>query len=788
MNSKLIGLCLFIFISFSGRTQSVVELKVNPDKVIGRVDEKIYGQFLEHLYHSVSNGVWGEMVWNRSFEERLLQGDWAVDNNTIAANAMQNKSAWWIFGADNWKNYILEVDARLEAGDGAMTLFAAGGDILKRNKFKIILGQKEQTLEMTSKYRWQDGSRQIEDVAQTARNIEVGKWIQVKVLCQENNLKVWVDGQVIFDYSNPDMPRGGTPGIGAENAKVSFRNFKVTAVSGENLLDELLLPARHWYFKGDGFAKVDTIQAFNEKQALHVITRNGYNTLYQKHFAIKKGDTLKGSLWLKGNAPRLKVRLVKNDRVLAESTLNAISENWKEFPLSLLPNADEPDATLEIVAENPSGFYTDQVSLMSGSALKTGGFRPDLLKAVTDLKPAIIRWPGGSFVEHYDFVNGIDPQHKRVGKLRWDDHDPLSFGIDEFMRFCEKTDAEPLIVLCVGYHNSQSYDTTRVSRDFWFLKAMDEMEYCLGSVETKWGAIRATNGHTEPYQIRFWELDNEVWKMNPDDYVTAIKRFAPAMREKYPGIKIIACGSGAMSKQALPLDTAVITKAAEYVDMISIHYYEELNKYQSGINDWKQYMAGLTKMIQSSANPKMKIFWSEWNLTNTDMRTGLYAGTLLNEMEKDTMIAMATPALWLRHVSATGWNNALINFDQSGYFTAPNYEVMKLWRDHFAPDLIEFQGETGTLNVTATKSDDGKQIILKMVNPTDKGVPISVKVLPEVGDANLQIIASTSLTDGNTMALPDKIRPVSGKVDFGGKALSFSLPTYSASVLSVHLK
>jgi alpha-N-arabinofuranosidase len=260
------------------------------------------------------------------------------------------------------------------------------------------------------------------------------------------------------------------------------------------------------------------------------------------------------------------------------------------------------------------------------------------------------------------------------------------------------------------------------------------------------------------------------------------------MREKYHGIKIIACGSGAMSKQALSLDTSVITKAAEYVEMISIHYYEELNKYQSGINDWKQFVAGLTKMIQSSANPKMKIFWSEWNLTNTDMRTGLYAGALLNEMEKDTMISMAAPALWLRHVSATGWNNALINFDQSGYFTAPNYVVMKLWRDHFAPNLIELQEETGDLNVVATKSADDKHIFLKMVNPTDKFMSLAVKVLAEVNDADFQSVSAPSLTDGNTMQQPNKIKPESRYIDFGGKTLSFSIPAYSASVLSVHLK
>src|SRR3954454_20085561 len=46
-----------------------VSLAIDPDRVVNRVDEKIYGHFLEHIYHAVNGGLWGEMVWDRSFEE-----------------------------------------------------------------------------------------------------------------------------------------------------------------------------------------------------------------------------------------------------------------------------------------------------------------------------------------------------------------------------------------------------------------------------------------------------------------------------------------------------------------------------------------------------------------------------------------------------------------------------------------------------------------------------------------------------------------------------------------------
>ncbi|HKZ65409.1 MAG TPA: family 16 glycoside hydrolase, partial [Chitinophagaceae bacterium] len=787
-NKQVITFTLFTFLFLQGSAQTkTVNITVNPDQVIGKTNDKIYGHFLEHLYHSVSNGVWGETVWNRSFEEQLSSGEWSVSQNTIVADAFGGQPAWQIFGSDVWKNYTIEVDAQISEGMGGIVLYAAGGDILKRNKFKVVLNgnHNRSLLEMTSKYRWQDATKSIDTVAFAQAGIQPNTWAHIKLVCHEKEMKVWIDGKLVFNYSNTAMPKQGTPGLGAENAKVLFKNLKVIAADNSYLLNELPLSARHWYVKGNGFYKLDPAVFLNDKNALHVITNSGINMLYQHHYAIKKGDALKGSFWLKGNGGNVTIRMTKQGKVLAQSVVKANTKGWKAFPVKLLPVENEQDATLEFVTEGKADFYIDQVSLMSSSAIANGGFRTDLLKAVQDLKPSLIRWPGGSFVEHYDFVNGIGPQHQRKGIMRWDDYDPLSFGIDEYMRYCEKTGAEPLIVLPIGYQNYLPYDTSAKSRDYWFQKALDEIEYCLGPTTSKWGALRAKNGHLKPYKIKYWELDNETWKMNPDDYVAAVKRFAPAMRRKYPGITIIACGSGALSNQALALDTAVITKAAEYVDMISIHYYEELNKYQSGINDWKHYVAGLNQMIKSSANPQMKIFWSEWNLTNTDMRTGLYAGALLNELEKDTMIAMATPALWLRHISATGWNNAFINFDHKGYFLAPNYLVMKLWRDHFAPNLISVTGNPDSLNIVAIKTDDGKKVYVKTVNPSSNDISIQINFRNEIKVASFQLVAANAITEKNTIEQPELIAIKNGFIKHQANTIVYILPKWSAGVVTV---
>ena len=52
----------------AANAQTVVDVTVNPDKPLSRIDNKIYGHFLEHIYNSCNGGLWGELVWNRSFE------------------------------------------------------------------------------------------------------------------------------------------------------------------------------------------------------------------------------------------------------------------------------------------------------------------------------------------------------------------------------------------------------------------------------------------------------------------------------------------------------------------------------------------------------------------------------------------------------------------------------------------------------------------------------------------------------------------------------------------------
>ena len=115
------------------------------------------------------------------------------------------------------------------------------------------------------------------------------------------------------------------------------------------------------------------------------------------------------------------------------------------------------------------------------------------------------------------------------------------------------------------------------------------------------------------------------------------------------------------------------------------------------------------------------------------------------------------PALWLRHSSANAWNNAFINFNNSDWFPAPNYVVMKLWREHYAPNYLNTEGSNTSLDAVSTMSADSSTVYFKVVNTSSNNINITLNLddsfMPE--SATVKRISSPSIYDENTFSDPD---------------------------------
>jgi alpha-N-arabinofuranosidase len=758
---------------------------LNPNRVLNRIDEKVYGHFFEHIYHSANGGLWGELVWNRSFEENSV-GLWRIEDGQIVQAGMGTDQRL-IFGDSFWTDYEYTLEAQKTGGsEGFLVLFR----VADANRFYWynLGGWGNQWHQLEKAF----GSQRNPVGPQVRDRIETDKWYRIRVRCEGNRSQVWLNDKQVLDYTDARSPHlAGRVGVGTWSTQAKFRNLKVAALDGKVLFEGLppapqqVFEARHWSMFGPGKVSVESREPLNSNACVRIVAETGETGLVQNEFCIRTGETYEGSLWARGSAAGLTVRLLSGKQTIAEQKLDAPGSDWREFKFELRPQVSDANAVLQVAVSGKADVAIDQVSVMPASWKAKGGFRPDLLQAVAGIKPPIIRWPGGCFASPYRWKDGIGPQHQRRVTRRelWDDLDINSLGTDEFIALCRLAGAEPLLVVNIG---TPDWNLDAGSHDF-LQDVLDWIEYCNGPADSKWGKVRAANGHAEPYNVKYWEIDNETWSMGADNYIAAIRKFAPAMRKTDPTIKLAACGSNRFD---LNWNRRIIEGCAAQIDYLSIHSYEDAERFADGPGNYERFIRQTAEIIAQSANPKLKIDCSEWNAQSTDWRTGLYAGGLLNAFERcGDVFEIGGPALFLRHVSATAWDNAFINFDQSSWFPAPNYVVMQLWRNHYAPSRIEITGGSDRLNVVATKSQDSRTLYVKCVNPRPAAAEVSLN-LPEglkPVTATMEIVAPGSLQARNTLAKPDAVRAEPGKVDVDAGTTRFNLPPLSAAVISIKL-
>ncbi|MDD4646299.1 MAG: alpha-L-arabinofuranosidase C-terminal domain-containing protein [Bacteroidales bacterium] len=748
----------------------------------------LYGHFYEHIYHSANGGLWGDLVWNRSFEEFESKPIWTAGNGVVSQSEKLS-DVKLIFGDPAWTDYEFTLEARKDSGyEGFLILFRAVDD---HNFYWMNLGGWGNTQHCIEKEV--GNSREVITPFVKGR-IPEKEWILVKVAVSGNRIRVYLNNELIFNYTDDKQPiLHGAVGIGSWSTAVSYRNLVVTGTNGNILykglpeVPENIAFPRHWKASDPLAWKAENKGALNGSHCITAIPNAQPVSVSQENFAVKQGNIITGSIWLKGTAGvHVSVQLKNGQTTVSESVVEKITGSWVEYPVVFSAQPASGNLQLCVTVSGKGSASIDQLSLMSDKSMKNDGFRPDLYEAVAAIKPTVIRWPGGCFAELYRWKSGIGPQHKRLAfpENIWDDKDVNSLGTDEFITLSRKLNSEPLLVINSGFHEGAG---TPEAWAPWIQEACEWIEYCNGAATSTWGAVRAANGHPEPYAVKYWEIDNELWRSrvpDPHKYSQAVKLFAAAMRKTDPSITIIAHGGNGTDME---WNQMVLNECAADFDILSIHHYSDPDGYYSAALEQGSLYQKLRTAVAASANPAIRIYVSEWNAQSTDWRTGLYAGNLLNIFEQNSdIITMGGPALFLRHTTASAWDNAFINFDQQGWFAAPNYVVMKLWREHFAPQRLAMTGIPDSVSAVASHDPATNRLVIKMVNNSINDKQIQIK-LPE-GYPGTQLkgylVKGASLHDRNTMENPAQIAPVDHLVLLKRHQITTTLPALSCLLIT----
>ena len=844
MKRTLVSIVLMAAAVIGSSAQERVSVDVKSNKVSGTIDENLYGQLFEHIYFSANNGVWQELIFERSFEPEHYPGitprdgffdGWYMQDDVLHSPTRYEQplkitsletDSYDITMDINWRAYKL---ARRSWSGGMFDIRFAIANDLEGNPYyfrihdpkyeaqRFTPAQTESQIQANNLAQAREKAAAVEtganfaisqmvenEVAMFGRTRKVnvfqplamknatesqidpvqwvsGDWHKLRISVRGKNITAYWDGKKVVSYAKAQLAKQNDITFWVNYTEAYYKNIKVASADGKKVYfqgtpEDVKVPsvAPQWTAWGNGEFELVKGDAINMDYSQKV-KATSLSGLAQGPQNVIPGEKYIGSIYAKGDG-KLSVGLRNGSAMVASQSLGVPGKDWKKFDIELTSQY-KGDADFVIAVEGGTVQF-DQVTLTTQTGLDLGGFRPDILKTVKDLHPTCLRWPGGGYVAQYDWKWGIGPQEER---RRWDhwmwmDYDQNCFGTDEFIKFCREINSEPIIVVPVGFERPDS------ERGNFLQSACEWLRYCNAPATDEWGAKRAANGHPEPYNVKFWEIDNEMWEMGIERYEACVREFSTAMREIDPSITIIACGG-------FQEDEQFIQRSGNYFDFLSLHHYEQAGGYATGPKRLAENYDKYAGWVANSPNPNIKLFISEWNLNTTDWRTGLFAGGFLNMCEARDIVGMGAAALFIRRTDSPDWNNAFINFDYKDLFVAPNFQVTELWYNHFSKYLVDFTGDTKELSVVTTMSQNGRDIIVKVVNPTETAYTLEVGGdWKDIASADYEYYAPGSLTAANTMENKNAVALKHAAPSVSSGKATITIDPLSAGVITLEKK
>ena len=518
-----------------------------------------------------------------------------------------------------------------------------------------------------------------------------------------------------------------------------------------------------------------------------VVERHG---VYQARVPIRQGIEYRGYLWMKTGtfAGAVTIALeadIDGGRVYDETRIAKADGDWTKYTFTLTPGASDPLARFAILVDGQGTLWIDQVSLIPGDAVDD--VRADVLEKVKALHPAFIRWPGGNVAQDYRWQWGVGPRDARPTwiNLSWrNELEPGDFGTNEFIRFARNVGAEPSITVNVEGHGATADEAAA-----W-------VEYCNGPPSSKYGSLRARDGHPEPYRVKYWEIGNEIWgdwvrgHSDASTYARNLGRYVAAMRAVDPSIEVIAVGDNDMA-----WNRTVIQRAGVPFDYLAIHHYYgrrdmqgDLTKLVARPLHYERFYGEVEALFgQLPADRRPKLAINEWGLDLPESQqysilAALYAARLMNVFERrNGLVAMSAVSDLVN-----GWPGGIIQAGRQGVFVTPIYLVNRLYASRLGVERLKTTVGS-PVDAVASRSKDGRQIFLKAVN-TDLEHPLTVRIRVNGAElsstAEIERVTADSVTAVNGFATPESVRTTRESVP-AGRDLSLDLPRHSVAVVTL---
>ena len=415
------------------------------------------------------------------------------------------------------------------------------------------------------------------------------------------------------------------------------------------------------------------------------------------------------------------------------------------------------------------------------------GFRRDVVEGVRECGLSVFRWPGGCCAEKYHWLDGVG--ENRLPRMHYCTTDTnngiwdMSFGTDECIEFCRLCGMEPMFVCNVSNGTAEEFRA-------WF-------EYCNAPAFTKYGAMRAANGHPEPYNVTLWGIgntDENTWKMayDPNAYAIDYLRFVSALDTDWlSSVTTVGLGLSIRHKhnewptKVMDIVTNEGTRLGP--DMLSVHHYLGSMKdkkcgdavdytdeeYYYLLNSLSQYEKDIEfhrALVEAHGCKKRPTYlamdeWGTWHSEATGE-----TGQRQRQTVRDAIFAAKAMHIFYRNADfvkmametqLTNLLQSLFETDGEKFMKTATFHVMKLYREHLEQYVVEGAAEVtaGKVDVAVSSTNEGDRVVITAVNE-DLYDAASVKLSDELRDmrvASSNIVSAESVRVYNTYEQPDLI-------------------------------
>jgi alpha-L-arabinofuranosidase len=797
--------CTF-FLSARALIAQEAQIVVDASKVLNKVSPLIYGSCMEDVNHEVYGGLYDQKIFGEGFEEPpknivfdnliLYEGYWSKVANGISV--LSHPGAKLVSELAELDNGNIEADIKFTgvAGGNAGLIFRLSNPGKGAENFvgyEVSLAQNSQKI-ILEKYNLNRIS-----LAEVGVTFNRYQWTHVRISLDGARILVFINKteRAVIDYTDKDNPfLSGKVGLRTWNANVVFQNLQVENSKGITkipfIVKEMSMISPMWdVITSDNVISkyfLDTINPFSGSNSQLVQFKSGKGKLGVANrglnrwgISVIKGQEFQGRLYLRARDLKGGVTVALQNacgtKTYASQRFTGITNSWGKYPFVLKSNSTDSNARFAIWIETPGKLWIDQVVLLQTGDKQFKGlpYRADIGNAMVNEGLTFLRY-GGTMVNapEYRFKKMIgDPDRRPPYKGHYYNYSVNSFGIEDFLKFSE----------VAGFTSSFAINIEETAQD-----ASDMIEYLNGPITSLWGKKRAENGHPEPYKVKYVEIGNEEVISNGDNieehlhYIERFKDIYDAIQAKDTTIKLVISVWWRHGSSNMKLVFDSLNNKAAFWD-----YHPGADEADAGLKTDKEISEMAKLFHEWNPNTKLKIAIFEENGNLHNLQRALGHATILNAVRRHSEILLTScPANALQPYKQNdnGWDQGQVFFTPSMVWGMPPYYAQQMASNNHLPLRIS-DITTGELDVTATLSEDGKTLVIHVVNYKGENINTSVRLQGFMNENSLIKIwtLSGNLNSENTPFEPEKIIPIETTESLQENSFLYDFPAYSYTII-----